>query len=173
MAKTKQQKQEVVDALSDKMKGAKSAIIFKHEGLPVAATEELRVKCKEQNIEVFAVKKTLLQLALEAQDIKDADVKSFDGGIAIAICPEDEVAAAKIINDFAKTNEQLEFRAGVLEGKLIPLDMVKKLAELPSKQELLAQVVGSMKSPISGFVHVMKGNLSGLINVLSAIKDNK
>lgn len=173
MAKTKKQKQEIVKELSAKMKEAKSSIIFKHEGMPVEATTALREKCREQNVEILATKKTLLRLALEKQDIKDVDVKTFDGGIAVAISKDDEVVAAKILKDFAKTNDMLEFRAGVLEGKMISLETVKKLADLPSKQELLAKVVGSMKAPISGFVNVLQGNLRGLINVLNAIKESK
>lgn len=173
MAKTKKQKQEMVQELTDKLKGAKSTVIFKLEGLPVEATTSLREKCKEENVEVLATKKTLLKLALEGQDIKDVDVKSFEGGLAVAISADDEVTPAKILKDFAKENEQLEFRAGVLEGKLISLETVQQLADLPSKQELLAKVVGSMKAPISGFVNVMQGNLRGLINVLNAIKESK
>lgn len=173
MPKTKEQKQSIVKALSDKMRGAKSAIVFKHEGLPVSVTHELRDRCRAENVEVFATKKTLLQLALEDQGIKDADVKSFEGGIAIAISQNDEVAAAKILKEFAKKYDKLEFRGGVLEGKVITLEQVIRLSNIPSKLELLAKLVGSLKSPISGFVTVLKGNLRGLVCVLNAIKDNK
>jgi len=152
MPKTKEQKQSIVKALSEKLKGAKSSIIFKHEGLPVSVTQELRDKCREQNVEVFATKKTLLSLALEDQGITDSNVKTFEGGIAVAISQDDEVAGAKIIKEFSKKYDKLEFRGGVLEGKVITLEQV---------------------IPISGFVNVLQGNLRGLVCVLNAIKDNK
>jgi large subunit ribosomal protein L10 len=173
MAKTKKQKQEIVKELSDKIKSAKSLIIFKHEGLSVVDSQALREKFQAENVEMLAAKKTLLTMALAEQGIKDIDVKSMEGGLAVAISPEDEVAAAKVIKTFAKEHEAVEFRSGLLEGNVLNLEEINKLADMPSKIELLAKMVGSMKAPISGFVNVMKGNLRGLVQVLNAIKDNK
>ncbi len=173
MAKTKAQKEAIIRALGEKLKEAKSSIIFKHEGLPVSATDELRNKCREQNVEVLATKKTLLQLALKDQGIDGSDVKSFEGGIAIAISQDDEVAPAKILKDFSKVNPSLEFRGGFLEGQVLSLEQVNQLANIPSKLELLAKMVGSLQAPISGFVNVLQGNLRGLVCVLEAIKNNK
>lgn len=173
MPKTKEQKQAIVNALGEKLRGAKSSIVFKHEGLPVSVTHELRDRCRAENVEVFATKKTLLERALEEQGIKDANVKSFEGGIAIAISQNDEVAGAKILKEFAKKYEALEFRGGILEGKVLSLEQVIQLSNIPSKIELLSKLVGSLKSPISGFVNVLQGNLRGLVCVLNAIKNNK
>ncbi|MBT5337794.1 50S ribosomal protein L10 [Candidatus Falkowbacteria bacterium] len=173
MAKTKQQKQEAIDQIVAKIKDAKGLVIANHEGLTVNDSQVLREKCKEQNVEFVAVKKTLLKLALESAGIKDADTKSMTGGLAIAISGEDEVAPAKILKDFAKTHSQVVFCGGVLEGTLVSAEQVGKLADLPSKLELLAKVVGSIKAPVTGFVNVLSGNLRGLVNVLNAIKENK
>jgi len=173
MAKTKVQKQTAVKALSEKLAGAKFSIIFKHEGLQAAATHEVREKCRAQNVEVLATKKTLLRLALEDQGIKDANVKAFEGGLAIAISKDDEVAGAKVLKELSKKYEALQFRGGILEGKLLSLEEVTQLANIPSKMELLSKLVGSLKSPISGFVNVLQGNLRGLVCVLNAIKNNK
>jgi len=173
MPKTKEQKQAAVKTLSEKLSGAKSAIVFKHEGLQAAATHEVREKCRAQNVEVFATKKTLLKRALEEQGIADANIKSLEGGIAVAISRDDEVAAAKTLKELSKKYEALEFRAGFLEGKMLTLEQVTQLANIPSKAELLAKMLGSLKAPISGFVNVLKGNIRGLVCVLNAIKDNK
>jgi large subunit ribosomal protein L10 len=173
MAKSKQQKEDAVKALQEIISNAKSAVIANHEGLTVNDSQLLREKCKEESVEFIAVKKTLLKLALEASGVNDADVKSMEGSLAIAISQEDEVAPAKILKEFSKTHEQVSFQGGVLEGSLISIEELTKLANLPSKQELLAKVVGSMKSPITGFVNVLSGNLRGLVCVLNAIKENK
>lgn len=173
MAKTKQQKKETIDSLAKKIKGAKSVVVFNCDGLKVIDTWALRDKLRDAKVEVVATKKTLLKLILDKENFKDVDVKAMQGSLAIAISAEDEVAPAKIIKDFAKDHEQIKFQGGILEGKIVSLETVNELANLPSKIELLAKVVGSIKAPISGFVNVLRGNLSGLINVLNAIKEIK
>jgi len=85
----------------------------------------------------------------------------------------DEVSAARIVNNFSKTHEILQVFGGVLEGKFISVAMVKSLANLPSKQELLAKLVGSINAPVSGFVNVLAGNLRGLVGVLNNIAKSK
>ncbi len=79
----------------------------------------------------------------------------------------------KLVKGFSKKHEDIEFQGGILEGQIIDIEELKKLADLPSREELLAKVVGSLNAPISGFVNVLAGNLRGLVNVLNAIKDNK
>lgn len=173
MAKTKQQKKETIDSLAKKIKGAKSVVVFNCDGLKVIDTWALRDKLRDAKVEVVATKKTLLKLILDKENFKDVDVKAMQGSLAIAISTEDEVAPARIIKDFAKDHEQIKFQGGILAGKIVSLETVNELANLPSKIELLAKVVGSIKAPISGFVNVLRGNLSGLINVLNAIKEIK
>lgn len=173
MPKTKQQKEQIVKNLVGKVSGAKSAIIANHEGLTVNDSKELRDSCRKQKIEFFAVKKTLLKLALKQAGFNDVDTQAMQGSLAIAIGAEDEILPAKILKDFAKKHEQVVFCGGILNGVLVSAAEVKTLANLPSKLELLARVVGSIKAPVSGFVNVLRGNLSGLLNVLIAIKNNK
>ncbi len=173
MPKTKKLKEQIVSGLVDKIKQAKSVVIANQEGLTVNASQELRQKCREQNVEFIAVKKTLLDLALQEIGLNDSNVKSMLGSLAIAISIDDEVAPAKILKEFAKTHEQVAFTGGLLEGSLISLEEVTRLSELPSKLELYAKIVGSIKAPITGFVNVLAGNLRGLVNVLNAIKETK
>ncbi|MCB9799045.1 50S ribosomal protein L10 [Candidatus Nomurabacteria bacterium] len=172
MAKTRQQKQETAERLQTGIASAKSVVFANYQGLTVSAMEELRSKCREQGIEVLAAKKTLVKRAL-ADNGMDVDIKAFEGSVAAFMGMSDEVAPAKVVNDFAKTNELVTIFGGVLEGAYIQQEKVKALASLPSKEELYAKIVGSINAPVSGFVNVLAGNLRGLVTALNAIKDQK
>lgn len=170
MAKTKQKKEELFKDLKAKLSGSKSVVFAQFNGLGVKEMEDLRNKCREEEVEYFVAKKTLLKKALEEVGF---EVPELEGEVSVAFSIKDEVAAAKILDTFAKSHEQVKFLAGILENQIITAEKVKGLAGLPSKDELLAKMVGSIKAPISGFVNVLSGNLRGLVNVLSAIKDSK
>lgn len=170
MPKSKQQKEQIVKELAEKIASAKCLVIASQDGLTVAASQELREKCRKEQVDFISVKKTLLELALKNSDYSDAKIEEMAGSLAVAMSANDEVAPARILNDFAKTHEHVLFRGGLLDGRLVGVDEIKWLANLPSRIELLAKAVGSIKAPISGFVNVLAGNLRGLINVLSAIK---
>jgi large subunit ribosomal protein L10 len=172
MAKTKQQKEQSVQALTDGLKNAKSAVFANFQGLKVSESEELRGICRNQNITYIASKKTLLKKAL-ADNGLDIDPKTFEGGVSAVLGNEDEVAPAQVIADFAKKHEVVDIFGGILEGKFIDADKVKELSKLPNKQQLLGQLVGTINAPVSGFVNVLAGNMRGLVNVLNGIKDAK
>ena len=91
----------------------------------------------------------------------------------MAFSAEDPVAPAKILNDFSKDHKALEIKAGILDGKVIALDEVKALAELPSREELLAKLVGSMQAPISGLVNVLQGTIRNFVYTLEAVRQKK
>ena len=174
MAKTKEQKQEILNNLTDKVSKAKSIFFTKFNGLGVKANEELRNKLKEENSEYYVAKKTLLDLALTKNKIDKIKAKDLEGNVAVVFGFEDEVAPAKIVDDFKKDqDEKIEFISGILENKILNKEEVEALAKLPSKQELYARIVGSINAPVSGIVNVLAGNLRGLANVLTAIKDKK
>lgn len=173
MPKTRQQKEQIAQELETKLTGAKSIIIANQEGLTVEQSQELREKCKQENVEFIAVKKTLLSLAIKNAGLGEIEAQKMQGSLGVAISQDDEVAPAKILKDFAKNYKQVTFEGGIVEGKLVSIEQVQTLANLPSKLELLAKMVGSMKAPISGFVNVMGGNLRGLVTVLEAIKNKK
>ena len=92
---------------------------------------------------------------------------------ALAFAPEDPVAPAKILNDFSKDHKALELKAGILDGAVIGVDEVKALAELPSREELLAKLVGSMQAPLSGLVNVLQGTIRNAVYVLEAVRQKK
>jgi large subunit ribosomal protein L10 len=173
MPKTKQQKAETLKDLEQELKQAKSATLVSFAGLPIKSDIELRNKLFENNISYQVVKKTLLQKAFASLGLATADIENHKNNISIAVSVEDEVAPAKIINDFAKRNEALKIFGGILESKWIDEIMVKNLASLPSKDEMLARTVYTIQAPISGFVNVLAGNLRGLVNVLNSLKDKR
>ena len=173
MPKTKQQKEATIKSLEDGLKAAKAVVFANFQGLKVSETEELRRECRKNNIAVVAAKKTLVKRACDFLGLKDIDPKVFAGGVATFMALEDEVSAAKIVNTFAKTHEVMKIFGGVLEGKFVDVAVVKSLASLPSKQELLSRLVGSLHSPVSGFVNVLAGNIRGLVGVLNNIAKAK
>ncbi len=172
MAKTRQKKEQDMKLLVDGIKKAKSVVFANFQGLKVSESEELRGLCREQNIGFIASKKTLLNKALKDAGF-DVDAKAFTGGVAVVLGNEDEVAPAQTIAKFAKAHEVVSIFGGLLEGQFIDAGKVKELSTLPSKQQLLGQLVGTLNAPISGFVNVLAGNMRGLVNVLNGIKESK
>jgi len=172
MAKTRQQKETNVQTLLDGIKAAKGVVFANFQGLKVSESEQLRGLCREQNIDYIASKKTLLKKALANAGF-EIDTKSFEGGMAIVLGREDEVAPAQIIAKFAKAHEVVRIFGGILEGQFIDAAKVTALSKLPGREQLLSQLVGALNAPLSGLVNVLAGNMRGLVNVLNAIKQAK
>ncbi|MCU0680326.1 MAG: 50S ribosomal protein L10 [Planctomycetes bacterium] len=174
MAKTKVQKRDILNGLKDKISRSKSIVFASFNALGVKENEDLRVKLRKENSEYYVAKKTLLGMALKDSAISGLDVKSLDGKVAAVFSYQDEVAPAKIVFDFRKGKEdKIKFVGSILEGKFLSEVDTMALAQLPSKQELYAKLVGSLNSPISGFVNALAGNLKNLVYVLKAIEGKK
>jgi large subunit ribosomal protein L10 len=173
MAKSKQSKEQVVQELIGKLKNAKSVAVTSYRGLDVNSTQALRAKCREENVDFVSVKRTLLDKAMVGAGIEGFSLDGYDGIVAVALSEIDEVAPSRIIFEFSKNHEALKLHNGLLEGFVIAEEKVMGLAQLPSKDQLLAKLVGSMKSPINGFAGVLSGTLRGFVQVLSQIKDQK
>jgi large subunit ribosomal protein L10 len=169
---TRQQKEVITKELTEKLKASKAVVFSDFKGLTMEDLTKLRQELRTENISLKVVKKTLINIALKEAGI-EADAKKMEGQIAIAISEKDEVAAAKIISKFAKANNNLKVVGGILEGKELGVDEVIALAKLPSKQELLAKFVGTINAPVSNFVNVLSGNLSGFVRALKAISETK
>jgi len=165
-------KKEIVDELKQRLARAQVAILTDYKGLNVAAINDLRRKLREENIEFQVVKNTLLLRAAEGTDtalMKD----QFTGPSAIALSYEDPVAPAKVLTQFAKDNKALEIKAGVMSGKFLDFTDLKALAELPSREVLLGQLVGVLNNVPTSFVRVLAEVPRQMLNVLNAIKDQK
>ena len=173
MAKTKQQKQETAKSLTDGLKNAKAAVFANFQGLTVEQSQELRSICRKAGISVLAAKKTIVKKACDELKLEGIDPTSFSGGVATFMANEEETSAARIVNTFAKSHNIVEIFGGILEGRYISGDEVKYLANLPTREELLAKLVGTINAPVSGFVNVLAGNIRNLVSVLNNIKEAK
>ena len=172
MAKTRQQKEEELALLKGKCADAKTAVFVDYTGTNVEGATQLRNNSREVGAEYLVAKKTLLsQAATEA--VEGFDATSLHGNLGVLFGFGDEVAPARIAKNFSKTIESFTVLAGVMEGKFIDSTKVNQLADLPSRDELLAKVVGSLNAPISGFVNVLAGNMRGLVTALKGIADSK
>ena len=166
------EKEAVVKELTDKFTSAKSLVITDYLGLNVAEMTELRSKLREAGVEFKVVKNTLATIA--ANDVEmEGMTDYFSGPTAIAFGEDDAVSPAKVLVEFAKDHEVLEIKAGLLNGEIISKEKVESLAEIPSREELLAKAFASMKAPLSGLVNVLQGNIRGLVQVLNQIKEEK
>ena len=170
---TKSQKRELVKELTVKIKDAKSSVFADFKGLKVQDVTTLKRELRKEGVEYIVVRKTLLDIAIKNAGVDGMSIASMEGQIAIALSNADEIAAAKIIDTFAKKNENIKMLGGILGTQVMDAKEVAALAKVPSKEELLAKLVGTLNAPVSGFVNVLAGNLRGLVQVLNAVKEQK
>ena len=167
----KQDKQDIVEELHSAWSESTAGVVTHYSGLSVSQMGELRRSLHEADVSLQVVKNTLARRAAEGTDFKAAE-ELFKGPIAIAY-GTDPVAMAKAISEFAKKNDALKVQGGVLDGKLVDVAGVTALASLPSREVLLAKMLGSMQSPISGFVRTLAEVPASFVRTLAAIRDQK
>ncbi len=177
MANIRPEKQAAVASLKEQLSTAKGVVLTGYKGLTVAQDMKLRAKFREAGVSYHVVKNTMLRIAANETGLEGLD-PVLNGTTAIAVSADDAVAPAKVIYDFIKENklektEVLTIKAGVVEGKIIGVDEVKALASLPSREVLIAKVLGSMQAPISGMVNVLQGTIRNMVYVLDAIRAQK
>jgi len=171
MPKSRSQKHEMVSDLSASLKESKGVVFVNPGNINVTDVTTLRQNCNKSGVRYVVAKKTLLTIALKDAGI-DLNANELQGTVGLAIS-HDEIAPAKVLAEFGKGREGFTMLGGILERQFIDGKGVKALASLPSKQELLGTLVGTLQAPISGFVRVLNGNVSGFVRVLGAIKDQK
>ena len=159
MAITKEKKGQILKDLEEKFSKAKSVYFAENKGMAVKDVTMLRSKLHEKNVDFIVAKKTLMKLAAKNQNLPEVTDEVLTGPIAAIIgYDEDTITPSKIVKDFGDTIEKkVILTGGILDGKLISQAEAVELASLPSKQQLLARLVGSMKSPLTGFYMVIKG----------------
>ncbi len=153
-AKVLENKKAVVAALTERLKNAQAGVIADYRGLTVAQDTELRNKLREAGVEYTIVKNTLTRFAANEVGLEGLD-PILHGPTALATSSNDVVAPAKVLVDFAKNNEQLEIKAGFVDGKVISVDEVKVYASIPSKEVLIAKMLGSLQAPIGNLVRTL------------------
>ncbi len=165
-------KTQKVDELKELLEGAKSIVLNDFTGLNVADISELRRLCRENKIIYTIVKNTLAKRSFRALGLEEVE-PLLEGPTAIAVSREDEVTAAKVLNTFANDYELPRFKGAYVAGRLLDGEATKRLALLPSKEVLLAQVIGTLQAPMRGLVYCLGASLRDLVNVLKAIADKK
>ena len=169
MPLTKEQKQQIIEGLKEKIDKQKSMVFVTIANLKAKDMIDLRNRLKEKDCLLFVAKKTLLKIASQEKNLL-INVKELKGEVALIFGFKDEVSAANISHQFSLENKNLEILGGIFENEFIDKERVIILAQIPSREELLAKVVGSILSPVSGFVNVLQGNIKGLIYVLTKVK---
>ena len=170
MALTKDKKDAIVKELTTLLGSSKMTVVVKYQGTTVAALQDLRAKAEENGTVLKVVKNRLVQKAFQATDThKDSDTSSMQGMLLYAFNDTDEVAPAQVIHEMSKSEPQLEF-VGAYDatGKAMSAEDVKALAQLPSREVMIATVINTLKSPVNNVTSALKGNLHGLLEAIAA-----
>lgn len=149
-----EKKKEMVKEIQEKFANAKSVVLSDYRGLNVAETTELREKFREAGVEYKVYKNNLVKLAVKGTDFEGITA-DLTGPNAIAFGYEDPVVPAKVIKDFAKEHENLSLKTGIIEGEYFGAEKMLKIAEIPSKDELIVRFLSSIKSPVNNFVYLL------------------
>jgi len=169
----KENKQEVVAEMHDKLLRAQAVFVADFRGMNVGQATELRNELRKANVEYKVVKNTLLEIASKGTD-KEGLSPYLAGPTAIALSYDDPVAAAKVLSRFSKeATNPFTLKAGVLTGKTINVADIQALADLPSREVLLARMLGSIQAPTSNFVRVLAAVPAGFVRVLDGVRAKK
>jgi len=163
---------EKVEELKGLLKEAKSIILNDFTGLDVKDISELRKVCRENNVVYRVVKNTLARRSIKELGLDELE-PLFEGPTAIALSTEDEIAPAQVLKKFADEYELPRFKGGYVAGRVFGPEEVERLAQLPSKEVLLAKVVGTMQAPLRGLLHCLDASLRNLVLVLNAVAEKK
>ncbi|MEO6109989.1 MAG: 50S ribosomal protein L10 [Candidatus Saccharimonadales bacterium] len=170
MAITRDKKNELVAEMGELFTNAKATVFAQYNGLSVADVQKLRAQAREAGVVIRVVKNRLVRVALgEVEAYKNTDVSGLTGQLLYAISADDEVAPAKILNTFAKSNDALVIAGGFSNvGALLSADDVNSLASLPSKNQLIGEVIAQLLSPVHDITNALQGNLHALLDGIEA-----
>ncbi len=166
------QKQEYVDALSEKLKNAIAGVVVDYKGITVADDTKLRKELREAGVEYMVVKNTMLRRAADKADLSELD-GILKGSTALAVSQSDHVVAAKVLCKYADKSNSFSVKGGFIEGKVVDTAQIAELSKMPPKEVLLAQALSGFNAPITGFVGVLNANLRGLVCALNAIAEKQ
>jgi large subunit ribosomal protein L10 len=170
--KVLEQKKQAVADVAEKLKKAAGGVLVDYQGITVEEDTKMRAELRAAGVEYFVFKNTLARLAVKESGYEEL-LPVLKKMTAVAVCEKDPVAPAKILSSYAEKIPSFKIKAGFVEGSVLDEAGVSRLATLPSKEELVAKVLGSLQSPIYGLVNVLNGNLRGLACALAAIRDKK
>jgi large subunit ribosomal protein L10 len=165
-------KDKMVEEIVDRISKHPNFIITTYMGTSVSDLESLRKNLKKSSASYMVVKNSILKVVFEKLKMKDETAK-IESGMGLSLSGEDIIATCKAISSFAGTHDKFKIKGAIIDGKSVPVERVKALAALPTKQVLLAQVVGGIKAPITGFVYSLSGILKKFVYAVDAIKSAK
>lgn len=168
----RKEKEQAVQELTEKIKGKSGVVLTEYQGLTVAEIDELRAKLRPLNCEYRVIKNTLSKIALKEAGLEEF-AKHFEGPTAIAIEKGDPVGPAKVLIDFSKEHEKLKLKAGILGNKMLSVTEIKALASLPSREALIAKLLGTLKAPMYNLVNVLQAMPRNMVYVLEAIRKQR
>lgn len=155
-AKVLSEKQAIVTALTEKLQNSAAGVLVDYSGITVAEDTEMRRKLREENVDYSVIKNTLLRFAIKNAGLDELD-PLLNGTTSLAVSTEDPVAPARVIKEYAdKLNEHFEIKGGFMDGKVISIDEINALANIPALPVLQAQVLGTMLAPITSLAIVLK-----------------
>ena len=169
---TKAFKSEKIDEIKSKIEKAQVAVITEYKGLSVEEITKLRRSLQKDGGDYMVTKNTLTKIAVKGTPF-EVIADKMTGPVALAFGFEDPVAPAKAVANFIKETKKCEILGAVLDGKLLSVEETKDLAQLPSKEELFAKMLGSINSPASGIVGCVNGVMSALTRAMAAVRDQK
>jgi len=165
-------KKQVVLDIKEKMESAQGIVFYDYRGLTVAQVSDLRNQFREAGVEYKVLKNSMLKRAADMLEIKGLD-EYLSGPTAVAFGFNDPVAPAKILVEHVKKLKKTEIKSGLLNGRVIGIEEINNLAELPSREQLLGLLAGTLNAPITGFARSLSGIISKLGYALNAVKEQK
>ncbi len=169
---TKAFKQDKIEMLKEKASKAKVAVVTEYKGYSVEEITNLRRALQKENSDYTVTKNTLAKIAFKGTDFEILE-SAMSGATAIAFGYEDQVSPAKVLSKFIKESKKGEILAAALDGKLLSAEEAKQLANLPSKEELYAKMLGCINSPATGIAGCVNGVMSALVRAIDAVAKQK
>lgn len=171
MPKTRAQKEAVVNQLTAALTANTNGVFTDFERITMVDLDAFRALARAQGVSYTVVKPTLVQIAAKQAGIDGLAISKTGKSYGLALGGKDEVSLAKLVNDFAKkSDDRVHIALGIIDGQIVTAETVKQLASLPSYNELMGRVVGSMQAPISNFVYSLNWNMQSFYNVIKAIE---
>ncbi|MBE0476670.1 MAG: 50S ribosomal protein L10 [Coriobacteriia bacterium] len=168
-----EQKRETVEEIKERFSGAAAVIMADYRGLSVKEMQELRRKLRASGGDVKIYKNTLTEIALRELALSEDLVRYLDGPTAFVFSQADAVAPSKAIVDFAKEHKALEVKGGLVENAVVGPDAVRSIAALPSREELIAKLLGTMQNPVARMMRVMNGPAAAFARAVAAVAGQK
>lgn len=172
MAKSKEQKATLLGRYKDLIDSKKGYILVNSDNIDTATTTDLKMKLKDIGSDYSTIKNTVFKVALQEAK-QPVELQNFDGPTAVIVFDEDPTTPTKLLKELQKEKELLSVKNGIFEGEYLTGERVMHLAEIPSKEILLARLMSSMNAPISGTMNALTGNVRGLVMVLKGISEKK